>query len=508
MQHTVLPKPASPEAPGSGWEQTINEAFFAAEAAEMGLAITEDPGNIDERLSTGSFYTPADVVDHFWREYFDFHDLADLDALRRHLANVTFVEPSAGAGIFLFGLMRAALSAGCSGEDIQSLRIVAVDVNSAALKFIDERLRDIEARSHLSFSHIQLQNLDFLDFTLPAETQASFVGNPPYVRNKPGSRWKNLYADFLQRMLDLPLRQRSISMIVPLSVAFSRDYVNLRRALAPMPGLRLESFDNIPDCLFKAGKPGNQNTNKANSQRCSILSVRDAGPIRREATALQRWFRGDRSDLLARSPAYFDVSSYQFDQQIPRPSVDWIMPYLEHPADILLGDLLHDGEFGFAVAGVGRNYIGLRDPVSEEASSVLLKFASQRHMLWALQVLGSPLFYEFWRTVGDGFHITRSDIARFPMTSSVISACMQGESRAKAIWASRAAFERTKLNSGKEICSFDFRGQFDDMLSAVKGGSGSSSAGHTDLDIVLRYPLLNFGNGRVEERASPFIPAE
>lgn len=448
--------------------KAIEEALERAEAAERGLAIEGKGGDTGQRLASGSFYTPADVVDHFWREYASFHTISSAADFRAHLRKVTFVEPSAGAGIFLFGLMKVLLSSGCEARDLRQLRFVSVDINGKAVDFVREQIRQLELETGIVFEGVETVASDFLGCSFSPDAHLSFIGNPPYVRNRPASRWKNLYADFIEHMLDVPAAGKSLSLIVPISIAFSRDYASLRRRLLQLPAVRLESFDNIPDCLFKAGKPGHTNTNQANSQRCCILTVAADGPSVRESTSLQRWSRGDREAFLQGSPTYVRFTDYSFDSQIPRPSQPWILPYLgAHGDDLTIGEICGAGPHILTVAGVARNFIGVREPTTVDSGVVSLRFASDVHFAWALQIICSPIFYEYWRSLGDGFHVTRSDLLRFPISPRLLSACNAGADRALSIWRRRSDFARSKLNAGKEVVSYDFRAEFADLLDAV-----------------------------------------
>ncbi len=466
----------------------LEEAVLAAEAAEFGLAISDNDSSLAERRATGSFYTPADVAEHFWREYFSFHRVGDRREALLHLSSVQFVEPAAGAGIFLFSLLKQLTEIGCSIQDLSLVHFAAADINEAALSFVARQVSQVEARLALTLRGFTCYQADFRELTIPRGRHVSFVGNPPYVREAPGAKWRNLYATFLDRMISETSVEISIGLILPLSIAFSRDYIGLREKMRNWSrSIRLLNFDNIPDCLFKTGKPGSLNTNKANSQRCSIVFLRNHGAPSLDGTDLQRWSRKERSSFLLASPRYRDISRYDFDGQFPRPSCDWIVDYLRNAKDtVRLGDVIGKGPSAFAVAQVARNFIGIRDASQSEASSVL-SFPTRRHMLWALQVLGSSLFYEYWRTVGDGFHVTRSDIDRFPLTQRVLHGCVEHEADAHERWKYRSAFARQKLNSGKEITSFDFRGQFDYLLGYVTGNDVADVEMH--LPIRRRKPV-------------------
>jgi hypothetical protein len=227
-------------------------------------------------------------------------------------------------------------------------------------------------------------------------------------------------------------------------------------------GIRLDNFDNMPDFLFKIGKPGSKNTNRANSQRCTILLVRNFGSSARESTELQRWAAADRESFLASDPKYHSFDDYTLDDQFPRPTSDWVVRYLARSGDgVELADLVGArGPHGFCVGAVARNFIGIRD-LGSGASAHDLRFASEQQMLCALQILGSRVFYEYWRTAGDGFHVTKSDIMRFPVRRSLLDGCLHGLAAAKQTWVDRERFAKRKLNSGVEVCSYDFTGRFD-----------------------------------------------
>jgi hypothetical protein len=447
----------------------LERALAAAEAAECGLAIDQTGKNLVERISTGSFYTPADVAGHFWTEYFRFHGASSAPEVLTHIGETQFVEPSAGAGIFLFSLLHKIVALGCEPKDLAAIRCAAVDLNEKALSFVASQKAEIERQYGIKLNGITLHHGDFRQFSAPPARSISFVGNPPYVRNGKGATWKNLYAEFLDRMLEVSSARVSVSLILPLSIAFSRDYVLLRKKVhCSSRAIRLLNFDNMPDFLFKAGKPGSLNTNKANSQRCSIIYLRNYGDTTSDATELQRWSRRRRCEFLDTEPKFHDISRYDFDNQFPRPSCEWIMGYLEARAGALrLDQLAGAGGFGFSVAGVARNFIGIRDLSSPEHSSPPLTFPSEQRMLWALQILASPVFYEYWRTVGDGFHVTRSDVERFPVTQRLLRSCARHEAYAQTIWLGRDKMIRQKMNSGKEVVSFDFRGHFDYLLDDV-----------------------------------------
>jgi len=308
-------------------------------------------------------------------------------------------------------------------------------------------------------------NVDFL--SLPGglfEGEMVFVGNPPYVRQKSAnSPYPNLYADFLERMLSAGGRGVSISLIVPLSISFSRDYAALRSLLRRRNvNARIENFDNIPDSLFKFGKPGALNSNQANSQRCSIIHLSADADGAIEATGLQRWTARERTTLLRREPDYIDVSRYSFDDRFPRPDDKAIVRYLNNAkACVRLSEITtRAGPHRLGVASVARNFIGIRE-AKDGNTCIELSFADRAAWATALQIISSPLFLGYWRTVGDGFHVTKGLVDRFPIAPAVLAACRRKSDHAESVWSRRDDYRKSKANSGRLVQAYDFSGAFD-----------------------------------------------
>jgi hypothetical protein len=293
-------------------------------------------------------------------------------------------------------------------------------------------------------------------------------GNPPFVSNERGSsRWKNLFADFLDDSLRMAGQSGAVQFILPLSVAFSRDYTDLRRVFRDR-GCRivLSSFDNIPDTLFKSGKPKHENSNKANSQRCTILTITPADKLEILSTKLHRWAKAQREHLLSVSPTYVDVTDYSFDNQIPRPQNERILHYLALASDApRLSDLVTEGgAHSLFIAGVARNYIGVRDHSGNGTHE--LRFRTRSDFFKVLHLISSDLFFDYWLSVGDGFHLTRSNIRNFPLHGALAKGLESRLTEERKIWTQRENYKKSKLNSGRELYSYDFSGAFSSLYLA------------------------------------------
>lgn len=443
----------------SVWVDDLHAMMMASEEAELKLSYLSPCGTEHGRKQSGSYYTPADVATFFWREFFRFQGLDDPSASKDYVRQTRFMEPAAGAGALIFALLHRLALTGLRPQELAEIELCVVDINKRALAFVQEQLITLGSRWNITFEKVNFICGDFrcVEIT-PSSKSLTIFGNPPFVSNPPGSsRWKNLFADFVDIALRHTGQRGALHFILPISVAFSRDFRELRKMLvATGQELILSHFDNIPDTLFKSGKPGHTNTNKANSQRCSILTLRPSAIHRVFSTQLHRWSKYDRASFLEAVPIYHDVTSYQFDGQFPRPANRAVLEYLtENPTYSRLGDLLQpSGSSELYVAAVARNFIGIRDTPGGGAHC--LRFAEQDDLHRVLLLLASDLFFAYWRTVGDGFHVTKANVLDFPITPCLMDATFAQLSLARRLWAKRSEFIKSKLNAGQRTYSYDF----------------------------------------------------
>ena len=432
------------------WSNALDIILERLEAAEMSLS-SEGAG----RKSSGSYYTPADVSNHFWRLFWRHHDVANSEDAKCLIASKTFVEPSVGAGMFLFSLLRSLADFGLGPLEVSTLKFRAVDLNKAALDFVAGTIAKLESTFSMRFEHIELENANFLEWVRANDAQnVVFVGNPPFVTNERGSRWKNLYADFVESMLE-NFSTPDIGLILPVSICFSRDYADLRRLIrdTTLP-LSASSYDNMPDYLF--------NTNKANSQRCTIVNLGGSRTGVIESSALLRWSASERAAFLSNVPEFHDCSDFDIERQIPRPADQELARYLEkaesgRTARSLMSQI---GKGVFSIGGVARNFIGIREYEGKVPGVIPVKTNEKDASLVLLQILTSSLFYKYWRSFGDGFHVTNGLVDRFPISDELLSRCEINIPNAAVTWDRRELFAKVKRNAGKTVTSYDFTRAF------------------------------------------------
>ena len=429
-----------------------------AENAEQSLSYLYPCRSEVARKQAGSYYTPADVAMFFWNQFMVLNGLNNSASIIKFWSNHHFIEPASGAGALIFSLLRKCVEIGLPLENISSCQITIIDINQAALNFVREQLNKLEKKWNFSFDNIHYICNDFRECVLPISQKTPFFfGNPPFASNPKGNKWRNIFADFLELALQKSGAEGKIHFIMPVSIAFSNNYKTLRNQIRQTnKNIALSSFDNIPNSLFPSGKPENTNTNKANSQRCSIVTIFPADKIRFLSTKMHRWRKKDRLTLLTSEPYYYDITNYHFDNQFPRPENHTILYYLKNSRNHSRFETLisKHGYYILNVTTVVRNFIGFRETPSTGTHQ--LQFNTENDFYSAILILSSDIFYDYWRTIGDGFHLTAGNLMSFPLHPSLIKNIDNNILKGQYMWEERTEYAKTKHQLNRAITTYDF----------------------------------------------------
>jgi len=451
-------------------KRVLDHILHQAEEDERNLAYNTVCKSERARKQSGSYYTPADVARFFWDQYFYAAGISSAEQAVTFIRQHRFVEPSCGSGVLVYALLSKLLSIGAPVEVLREIDLHMVDFNSSALDYAKRQVASINIALGEDYFKPSFEHTDFLDYAgLNSDCPVIVFGNPPFVSNPKGMTWKNIYADFVDRCLTVASPLAAMHFILPLSIAFSRDYAVLRDKLR-VDGYTVfaSHFDNIPDTLFKSGKPQSNNTNKANSQRCTILSAFSGVEHRLYCSPLHRWSATDRATFLARRTRFHDVTDYQLSDQFIRPVSDSIAVYLQgQDFSYRLGDLTDEsGSHVLFIGGVARNYISVRGECGSGVHTFY--FRDRVNFYRFLGITVSDVFFQYWRTVGDGFHLTRSAILDFPISNALSSSIDAFIPRVQSVWSRRHHFVKKKINSGIEIHSYDFSSGMPSLLDVLR----------------------------------------
>ena len=160
-------------------------------------------------------------------------------------------------------------------------------------------------------------------------------------------------------------------------------------------------------------------------------------------------------------PKYQCFTNYSFDNQFPRFVDERIAAYLNAKHDLTVRSLISETSVPtFSVAGAARNFIGIRNVSSESSGSTPISAVSKEASLILLQLFGSPAFFAYWRSLGDGFHVTKRNLFDFPISKILLESCKANLPYAAEAWRNREKYLKSKLNCGKLIETHDFSEAF------------------------------------------------
>ena len=161
--------------------------------------------------------------------------------------------------------------------------------------------------------------------------------------------------------------------------------------------IKFINFDNIPDSLFLSGKPGSTNTNKANSQRCSIVFIKPSQRNKIYSSKLISWKRDERKTLFKNKIVSFDITNVSFGNQFVRPCNQRALKIIKRVDGKKVKHFLsEEGKHNLYLASVARNFISFRK--KNYSQSIILSFRNKDDFLLIFAVLNSREFFYFWKS--------------------------------------------------------------------------------------------------------------
>ena len=411
---------------------------------------------IINRKSSGSFYTPFDVANFICNKVLDDLSYNNPSKLKKIIKDFFLLEPSCGSGIFIFTFLKCLAERGIEEKDLRKFKVVAVDINNNALDYIKQKLKEEKVNID-----IKAYNLDFRDLNIPKTKKIPIIiGNPPFVKGDEKSTHKNVFADFLDASISKFKNNGSLCLILPLSICFSRDYVLLREKLKSLDSeIKFFNFDNIPDSLFFAGKPGSLNTNRANSQRCSIVLIKPSQRNRIFSSKLISWKRDERKTILKNKITLFEITDTNYRNQFIRPFNRQVLEMIKKANGTKAKHFLsEEGKYILYLASVARNFISFRK--KNYSQSISLTFKNKDDFLLMFAALNSKEFFFFWKSVGDGFHLSKDTISNFIISDRMHASISNNIKEIEKIYINKEEYKKTRTIRNKKYISYDFSSHF------------------------------------------------
>ncbi|HEY7414477.1 MAG TPA: Eco57I restriction-modification methylase domain-containing protein, partial [Ktedonobacteraceae bacterium] len=260
------------------------------------------------------------------------------------------------------------------------------------------------------------------------------IGNPPYIEySKIRAMYQipeyetescgNLYAAVTRRALALSKAQKSfIGLVVPLSICGSERFSRLRATLrASTTHLWLANFEIFPSRLFDSA-----------FQRLSTLLAMRSNTARDQqlhVTRIQRWYAIERPHLMSRlryTPVHQDKHAPVFPKLASSLHGDLIQRIIDQAQGHTLAEVLASQPTPYFVfyqeatnywikATCHIPYYKKNGTIQTPPHSRMLYVAEQSLALTIMAIINSSLFYTWFATYSDGFHLAHSLVKNFPI---------------------------------------------------------------------------------------------
>lgn len=247
------------------------------------------------------------------------------------------------------------------------------------------------------------------------------IGNPPYVgvgeigyQIPESSTYSSadIYGYFLGKSADILNKKGYMGQIVMHSIAFSRDFRDVRYNLARMSSLWFSFYGRIPSGLFNA------DTRVRNS---IVFARKQSGSAQRFYTSrLRRWNSAHRHNL-------FPLTRYsQFERSdvVPMFNDEVESLFWQSSDNPSLGDLsMRSGDHPIFFNRTAYNWISTYSPLyggnsdsSEQRDPGVLHFNGTDTIGPLCLLFSGRMFFAYWLVYGDEFHVTKGLFLQFNLS--------------------------------------------------------------------------------------------
>lgn len=422
-----------PEDIGSCYEM-IRELAPSSQGGR--IVLSQDAG----RRKSGIHHTPHDVTDFMGKDAIRLLQKSNPSSLDKPV----ICDLAVGAGSFILQMSRIAseqsnlevaefLRDNAIGFDIdQEVLLVAAlcfHLQAGCPREVTEyNLHCIDSLGKKATAII-LQRIGALKNSQTNKADIT-IGNPPYVRAI-AEEWKdsgfvsedsrNLSAYFLEQACRVTKNSGVVNQIVPLSLVQSKSCQSTREMLeSKCSEIEIKAFDCVPGYIFDQGKVGS-NSNNSITQRVAIFNCKlglTESPII-STSRLIRWGSTERDVLFDNLdttilPSYLRVGSkYPLLGDLRMKKA-----YIEATSsERRISDIVSDsGKYDLYVPKAIR-YFATASRVNLEREQEILNFDKRGTRDLTQVLVNSSFFYWYWRTVGNGFQISSSDLINLPIPS-------------------------------------------------------------------------------------------
>lgn len=397
------------------------------------------------RKTNGVYYTPIDVTSFIIRNCFNqqinkFNGelISNIDEISKifidenKMSDLVFkktvFDPTCGTGEFLINafdikidlLKNSGIPITCkdyieilstiNGNDIniESVEITKIRLFFKTIKHIADLTQFTKVSEVLNTN---FRNIDFLDSGDVFGKFDIIIGNPPYVEDSkveklPDTRYGNIYANVLQNSIDLLKDGGTLGFIIPISYISTPRMKRIRSYIEENTTTQIIlSYADRPDCLFSSVH-----------QKLNILIANKGKSGHRLFTSgYHYWYKSERNDL------FININVYEN----PNKQVEFY-PKIGNQIELDIYEKvftnsnknIYDTANKYYEKDV---YLNMRacfwikafsfNPGSKEYKK--FSFVDEQLRDFVLCLLNSSLFFWFWITISDCWHITKKELDSF-----------------------------------------------------------------------------------------------
>lgn len=372
--------------------------------------------NCNKRKDLGKYYTPTDLCDFMISKLMENVIVSE---------KYTIIDPTCGNSEFLVAYIKflskeitdidvIKLSENIYGNDISPIAILISKIRLYFL-FLDisNDVKDLSVEKICKNLNNNFTELDSVNFEFNYSDFFDFViGNPPYVENNKYNgiikyetqKYGNIYANVLENAIKLLKKNGKLSFVIPLSYVSTPRMFGIRDfVIKETDWQELYNFADRPGCLFPSVH-----------QKLTVIITQKSNNKKHKHNIYSSdylyWYKSEREKL------FEEISIYNvenMDLGIPK-----IGSSLSNNIFSKVLSTNNDDSVYNAISQTGESiYLNMRATfwikcfLDYARSKEYKEFTfSKKKLSFIYCLLNSSLFFWFWISISDGWHITKKEL--------------------------------------------------------------------------------------------------
>ncbi len=447
------------------------------------------------RKSNGVYYTPKDVVDFMVNNCFNKRAKSEQtiiskldktnDNLHFVIYNDTVFDPTCGTGEFLLGALGKKITLieneynGITDDKLLDIigTIYGNDINIESVEIAKIRLffEIIKHSSNISyyrhFAETINKNMSAEDFVNANKSYFKkydiIIGNPPYVEDRksetvPNIMYGNIYANVLHNSIEMLNEDGVMGFIIPISYTSTPRMKKIRQYIEKHSKEQIIlNYADRPDCLFTS----------VHQKLSIIFTIQGEENTKLYSSGYKYWYKNERNDLF--NNIEIVENSYTCENFYAK-----IGNNIENS---VFGKVFTQGKdsiFSKCLKSESNVYLNMRacfwikafsfNPGSNEYKGFSFEDNIKNFMIC---LLNSSLFFLYWNTVSDCWHITSKELKHFKMPKNIENVKQFNELAVRL----ENKLEETKKYIGTKQTEYEYKhklckdviNEIDDMLATI-----------------------------------------